>query len=66
MTYGQCRMGYHISLVLFLEAGHKFCTRKCIGMVGTLDADLDEFTPGCPNEEAKWEVEPCCDIGNGS
>ena len=35
-------------------------------MVGTLDADLDEFTPGFPNEETKWEVESSFDIGNGS
>src|SRR5271156_6792272 len=35
-------------------------------MMGIIDADLDEFTAGRPNEKAKWEMESSFDIGNGS
>ena len=34
--------------------------------MGIIDADLDEFTAGRPNGEAKWEMESSFDIGNGS
>lgn len=47
----------------FSKLAHKSCAKKCIGMVGTVDADLGEFTPGRPNEEAKWEMESSFDIG---
>lgn len=66
MTYGQCRMDAIFCWFQFSKLAHKSCAKKFIGMVGTVDAGLGEFTPGRPNEKAKWEMELSFDIGNGS
>jgi hypothetical protein len=58
-------MGCHILLVPVLQTGSQIL-RKEVGVVGTVDADLDEFTTGRLNKEAKWEMESSFDIGNGS